>query len=81
MKKYHPEEFIGMKMDILNAKNKDLLGIKGIILDETKNTFKIKKYDNKIKIIQKQGNLFKINNLQINGDDIVKKPEERIKNK
>lgn len=75
----HPDEFIGCEIRVIQSKNKDLENIKGKIIDETKNTFKVLTYDNQKKILLKQGCVFLINNQQINGDKIIQKPEERIK--
>ena len=35
-------EFIGEKIKIISASNKSLIGMEGKIIDETKNTFKVK---------------------------------------
>ncbi|MBU0666257.1 MAG: ribonuclease P protein subunit [Nanoarchaeota archaeon] len=78
MKNELKEEYIGFNIEVIETKNQTLQGLKGEILDETKNTFKIKTKD-KIKIILKKGNIFKIKNKIINGNEIIKKPEERIK--
>ena len=36
------QEYIGLDITIIESKNKSLIGLKGKIIDETKNTFKIK---------------------------------------
>ena len=83
MVKYHPEEFIGLKIKIEKANNKDLLGIEGNIINETKNTFEISNSNsNKSKkVVMKKDCVFLINNQRINGNKIIRRPEERIKTK
>jgi ribonuclease P protein subunit POP4 len=75
----HSAEFIGAKIKIMGATNKSLEGIEGSIIDETKNTFKIKTKSQEEKSILKHNAVFMINDQEIRGDDIIKKPEERIK--
>ena len=72
------QEYIGSDMEIVSSKNKTLIGLKGRIIDETKNTFKVKT-NQKIKTVLKNGNKFKINNQEIEGNKILKRPENRIK--
>jgi len=74
------QEYIGSPIEIASSRNKSLAGLKGIIIDETKNTFKVRCGD-KIKIILKQGCTFKIKNQMIEGNKILKRPENRIKMK
>jgi ribonuclease P protein subunit POP4 len=74
----HQQEFIGEKIEIIESKNKEQTGIIGQIIDETKNTFKIRT-DKKTITILKTDKKFRINNQKIDGNKINKKPEERIK--
>lgn len=67
-------------MEIISSSNKSLTGIKGTIIDETKNTFKVRN-QGKIKVILKQNCIFKIKNKVIEGNKILKRPENRIKMK
>jgi len=69
------QEFIGSQVEIADHTNKKLTGT---IIDETKNTFKIKT-EKKIKTILKKNKKFIIKQEQINGNQIIKRPEERIK--
>lgn len=75
-------ELIGLMCQVTDAKNKDLIGLKGKIIDETKNTLKIR-YKNKTKILLKNQITLaiKIKNkiIQIKGEKLNKRPEERIK--
>jgi ribonuclease P protein subunit POP4 len=72
-------EFIGAKIKVMNATNKSLQGLEGSIIDETKNSFKIKNSKQEEKTVLKKGAVFMINNDTIKGDEIIKRPEERIK--
>jgi len=72
-------EFIGAKIKVMNATNKSLQGLEGSIIDETKNSFKIKNSKQEEKTVLKKGAVFMINNNIIKGDEIIKRPEERIK--
>ncbi|MBN2052182.1 ribonuclease P protein subunit [Candidatus Woesearchaeota archaeon] len=74
-------EFIGAKIKIIQAANKSLESLEGCVINETKNTFKIKTNNQEEKTVLKQGAIFIINNQQIKGDEITKRPEERIKRK
>jgi RNase P/RNase MRP subunit p29 len=78
------DEFIGEEIEIVASNNPSLKGLKGTIIDETRETFKIKTSNtndktNAIKTVMKKGNTFNIGKTIINGDTIAKRPEERIK--
>jgi ribonuclease P protein subunit POP4 len=75
----HTAEFIGTKIKIIDATNKSLVGLEGSILDETKNSFKIRNNNQEEKTLLKKGAVFLIDNILIKGDEIIKRPEERIK--
>jgi len=68
------EEFIGRKVS-LDFNNKKL---KGTIINETKFTFRVRTNKGD-KTILKKGRTFNINNKEIKGNKILKRPEERIK--
>ena len=73
------EEFIGLPLEVIDSKNKSLKGKKGKVIDETQYTIVIEENSEKITILLKKGTIFKINDNQINGDKIQKKPEDRVK--
>ena len=79
MMEHHPDEFIGSEISIMCSENKALEKIKGKIIDETKNTFKILTKDKEEKTVLKKGTVFMINQRKIRGDEILQRPEERIK--
>ncbi len=75
-------EFIGSLIEIVKSKNPTLIGVKGKIVDETKNTIKIKE-NGKIKTILKNHVTFHIHKndriYEIDGKMLNKKPEDRTK--
>lgn len=76
------DEFIGKDAEIVKSRNKQLLGLKGRIVDETKNSFKMlvnKRNFREFKMILKSGNTFMIGRKLFDGAKIMKKSEERIK--
>ena len=78
------EEFIGKETEIVSSRNKQLWGMKGKIVDETRNSFKIlvpKGNFKEFKIVMKMGNTFRIGNKVFEGSKLTKRPEDRIKAK
>jgi ribonuclease P protein subunit POP4 len=76
-------ELIGLRVEITNSSNKFHNGIKGLVVDETKNLLIIET-KNKIKKIQKKETtfIFTIPNnkkIKVNGSIITKRPEDRVK--
>lgn len=76
-------ELIGLNVEIIDAKNKSLIGIKGKIIDETKNIIFVETKDKGIKkIIKNQVKIlieYQNKKYQINGEILASRPEERIK--
>lgn len=70
--------FIGKKLKIMKSPMKHQLGVEGLIVDESKNTFTIL-LDGEEKKVLKNNRVFLIDGTLIEGEKIVKKPEERIK--
>ena len=73
MNKYQ-QEYIGKNVQVKIDKKE----IKGTIIDETKNTFKVQTNKKTITLL-KNKKQFIIDGKKINGEKITKKPEERIK--
>lgn len=76
-------ELIGLDVEIVNSFNKFHIGIKGLVVDETKNLLTIET-EKGIKKIQKKGTsfIFTIPNgkkVKVDGSIIAKRPEERVK--
>lgn len=75
-------EHIGKSVEITKANNKTLEGIKGKIINETKNTLTIQTNNGEKKLIKDTITIkMKHNNktYEINGKLLVNRPEERIK--
>jgi len=77
---YHPEEFIGSQLRVVEAQNKCAEGLTGKIIDESKKTITIINNGEKKKIF-KQGSTFLINSELIKGETILQRPEDRLKRK
>ena len=78
-RKFVKYEFIGAEIEIIDSKNKSLIGEKGKITDETKNMFAL---DNGKKIIKSQCTFkMKINKktIEIKGEALAGRPEDRVK--
>ncbi len=75
-----PHELIGKEITITRADNHGLLGITGKVVDETKFTLKIK-HKGTVKMLLKKNIAFRIGatGVVIEGKNIAKKPEERLK--
>ena len=76
MNKYR-EEYLGKELVVINSTNKELVGLKGQIIKETKESFIINAHK-KIRILKKDCE-FTIGNKSINGKKITKRTEDRIK--
>ncbi len=76
-------EFIGLNAEITASKNPCYLGIRGIIVDETRNTIKIS-HNGEHKIIAKDQAVFSLTFpdstvVEIDGAALRGKPSERLK--
>ena len=75
-------ELIGLDIEVVQAKNSSLIGLKGKIIDETKNTITIRKNNELKKLLKDQiivNIKFPKETIQINGKLLLGRPEERIK--
>lgn len=77
-------ELIGLKCEIINSENISQKGISGKIVDETMKTIVIETGKSEKKI-PKKGTMFRLEigkqSVDINGDYLVARPEDRIKKK
>ena len=73
------ETLIGKKITIAESNNKSLEGVRGKVVDETKNTITIIDEKNKEKKIIKNQVKIEVNGTIIDGKKITKRIEERIK--
>jgi len=74
MNRIWKEELIGSEAEVISSKNPTLVGTKGKIIDETRNTITIKN-----KKILKSHVTLKIKNQTIEGKNLVGRPEDRLK--
>jgi ribonuclease P protein subunit POP4 len=78
-------ELIGLKVEIVEAKNKAMVGIKGRVIDETRNTLVIEKEDGKEVRIPKDVAVFLFQlkgcKVKVDGRLLIGRPEERLKRK
>ena len=51
-------DFSGAKVEVVNAKNTTMIGLSGIVIRETPQTFVIIQADNAIKVLLKAGTVF-----------------------
>lgn len=76
------DELIGLPVKIISSQDPTWDKKEGVVVDETKNTFKIK-IDDKEKRIAKKIAVFEFiydnKKIRINGKDIIYRPEDRIK--
>ena len=75
-------ELIGLKVEVEKSSNKSQIGIKGVVVNETKNTLIIKTKENEKRIQKKNATfVFKIpgHKVRVDGNRIVARPEDRIK--
>jgi ribonuclease P protein subunit POP4 len=70
-------EMIGLNIEIVESSDPKKKGLKGKIINETKNTFVLESE----KVIPKKECVFDFTDIQarINGKEILKKPEERLR--
>ena len=80
-KEIFPHELIGETIEVLSSKNKSNLGIKGKIIDETKETITVAQENGKDVVLMKQIITFKLirSGKIISGENIAKRPEDRLK--
>ncbi|MFH1393650.1 MAG: ribonuclease P protein subunit [Candidatus Micrarchaeota archaeon] len=76
--------FIGLKVEISNSSQQGLVGLTGIVIDETKNLLVIEGKDGKERKIPKASCTFRftldnLEHVEIDGKDIAFRPHERPK--
>lgn len=75
-------EFIGLEIEVINSSNHSLNGLKGVVVDETKNTLVIETDEGTKSLLKSQIHfVFKINEKKyvVDGKTICFRSEERIK--
>ncbi len=76
-----PHELIGEEIEVVDSKNKSNLGIHGKIIDETKETIKIRQDNGTEVVLMKKIITFKLvkTGKVILGEQIAGRPEDRLK--
>ena len=79
-KKIFPYELIGEEIEVVASKNKSNECIRGKIVDETKSTIKVEQ-GKEIKTLLKNNIIIKLlsSGRILEGEEISRRPEERIK--
>ena len=76
-------EYIGLEVSVVNSDSPERIGISGVVVDETRNTFEIEKKDGKEVTVPKKGATFSFRKgsgrFEIEGSKILYLPEERPK--
>jgi len=77
-------ELIGLKVEVIDHSDPTLRGVKGLVVDETKNTLKILTPHGGEKVVPKHGGKFlfklpKTVSVEVLGDLIIGRPEDRLK--
>lgn len=75
-------EFIGLEIEVINSKNHSLNGLKGVVVDETKNTLIIETDKGLKSLLKSQINFgfsYDQKKYIVDGTKICFRPEERIK--
>ncbi len=75
---------MGLMMEVEDSSNKDMIGLRGRVVDETRNTFVIETEQSEEKRIPKAGNVFIFSleggvRARVRGDMLIARPEDRIK--
>jgi len=75
-------ELIGTKIKVIDATNKNLIGIEGKVIDETRNTMLIESKHKEITLIKEQITMefnYKNQKVRVNGKVLVARPEDRLR--
>ncbi len=71
-------ELIGQRVRVAHCSDKSRLGLSGVVLDETKNTF-VLETPRGVQRVPKAGSVFAFPNGTIAGDLLLVRPEDRTK--
>ena len=78
-------ELIGLDVKIVRSKNPDLRGVKGIVLDESRNMLTLANKDKRLQVPKNVATFrFKLQNgtlVDVDGVRLVARPENRLKTK
>ena len=69
---------LGKLVEVIQSSNRSEVGLKGIIIEDTKNTIKLRT-EKGVKVLVKKNVILMINNKKIDCNSLIGKEEERIK--
>ena len=69
---------LGKKVEVIQSSNRYEIGIKGLVIEDTKNMIKIRT-ENGVKMLIKNNIILMVNDKKIDGNLLIGKEEERIK--
>ena len=77
-------ELIGLRLNVDESSNSTLRGLRGTVIDETRNMLVIEDEQRNEKWVSKAGNrfIFALDNgvlVRVKGDRLISRPEDRIK--
>lgn len=77
-------ELIGLRLKVDEGSNSTLRGLRGTVIDETRNMLVIENDQSAEKRVSKAGNrfIFELDDgvlVRVNGDRLISRPEDRIK--
>jgi RNase P/RNase MRP subunit p29 len=72
------DEFIGRPCRVVSSRDTGMTRIEGVIIDETRQMVHIRT-NSGLRMIPKHGTVFEIDGHRVQGDDVMFRPEDRIK--
>ena len=78
-KKILKEELIGKQIKVIDAQNKSLINLCGVIIDETRNVLVIEDEHGAVKKLLKSQITILIDTITIEGKTLIGRSEERLK--
>jgi ribonuclease P protein subunit POP4 len=77
-------ELIGLRLNVAESSNSTVRGLRGTVIDETRNMLVIENERNNEKRVSKAGNrfIFELDDgklVRVKGDRLILRPEDRIK--
>ncbi len=80
MSRIYPHELIGQEIEVLMSVNKTQVGLRGKIVDETKETFMIQIGNARKRVFKRGTELMLVSSKQkISGESVLRRSEERLK--
>ncbi len=74
----YPHEILGHAVSVIEANNPSIKGMAGLIVEETLRSLLLSTKKGEKRVL-KRGLLLKIGEAIVNGDELLRRPEDRIK--